>query len=127
MIVYNMNPKDSMALATMIANFQDPGIPGKMQYGSGWWYLDTRRGMEEQMDILSSVGLFSRFVGMLTDSRSFLSHPRHEYFRRLLCNLIATDVENGEIPDDPILLDSLIRGICYDNAKAYFTFPHHDT
>ena len=122
MVIYNMNPKDSMALATMIGNFQEPGIPGKMQYGSGWWYLDTKSGMEEQMDILSSVGLLSRFVGMLTDSRSFLSFTRHEYFRRILCNLVGCDVENGEIPDDKGLLGSLIENICYKNAREYFGF-----
>ena len=122
MIVYNMNPKDSMALATMIGNFQDPGIPGKMQYGSGWWYLDTRHGMEEQMDILSSVGLFSRFVGMLTDSRSFLSFTRHEYFRRILCNLVGRDVESGELPNDQILLGNLVENISYNNARDYFGF-----
>ena len=122
MVVYNMNPKDSMALATMIGNFQDPGIPGKMQYGSGWWYLDTKSGMEQQMEILSSVGLFSRFVGMLTDSRSFLSFTRHEYFRRILCNLVGRDIENGELPDDKALLGSLIENICYRNAREYFGF-----
>ena len=122
MVVYNMNPKDSMTLATMISNFQDPSIPGKMQYGSGWWYLDTKPGMEEQMDILSSTGLFSRFVGMLTDSRSFLSFTRHEYFRRILCNLVGRDLDNGELPDDPGLLGDLIENICYKNARDYFGF-----
>ena len=122
MVVYNMNPKDSMALATMIGNFQDPEIPGKMQYGSGWWYLDTKSGMEQQMEILSSVGLFSRFVGMLTDSRSFLSFTRHEYFRRILCNLVGQDMGNGELPDDKGLLGSLIENICYRNAREYFGF-----
>ena len=122
MVVYNMNTKDSMALATMIGNFQDPEIPGKMQYGSGWWYLDTKSGMEQQMEILSSVGLFSRFVGMLTDSRSFLSFTRHEYFRRILCNLVGQDMGNGELPDDKGLLGSLIENICYRNAREYFGF-----
>ena len=119
---YNMNPKDSMTLATMIGNFQDPEIPGKMQYGSGWWYLDTKSGMEAQMDILSSTGLLSRFVGMLTDSRSFLSFTRHEYFRRILCNLVGRDVESGELPNDSILLGNLIENICYKNARDYFGF-----
>ena len=122
MVVYNMNPKDSMTLATMIGNFQDPEIPGKMQYGSGWWYLDTKSGMEAQMDILSSTGLLSRFVGMLTDSRSFLSFTRHEYFRRILCNLVGRDVESGELPNDSILLGNLIENICYKNARDYFGF-----
>ena len=122
MVVYNMNPKDSMTLATMIGNFQDPTVPGKMQYGSGWWYLDTKPGMEEQMNILSSTGLLSRFVGMLTDSRSFLSFTRHEYFRRILCNLLGRDVDNGELPNDSKLLGDLVEGICYRNARGYFGF-----
>ncbi|MBV9998294.1 MAG: glucuronate isomerase [Verrucomicrobia bacterium] len=120
MILYNLNPADNYVLATMVGNFQDGSIPGKLQFGSGWWFLDQKEGMEWQMNALSSVGLLSRFVGMLTDSRSFMSYPRHEYFRRLLCNLIGTDVERGEIPDDEALLAGLIRGICFDNAKAYF-------
>jgi glucuronate isomerase len=107
-------------LATMIGNFQDGSIPGKLQLGSGWWFLDQKEGMEWQMNALASVGLLSRFVGMLTDSRSFMSYPRHEYFRRLLCNLLGSDVERGEIPNDLELLGNLIRGICFENAKAYF-------
>ena len=120
MILYNLNPADNYVLATMIGNFQDGSTPGKLQFGSGWWFLDQKEGMEWQMNALSSVGLLSRFVGMLTDSRSFMSYPRHEYFRRLLCNLIGTDVERGEIPNDQELLGRLVRGICFDNDKTYF-------
>jgi glucuronate isomerase len=111
-----------MGLATMIGNFQGAPTPGKMQYGSGWWFLDTKPGMEEQINILSSTGLLSTFVGMLTDSRSFLSFTRHEYFRRILCNLIGQDIENGEIPNDPSLTGNLIENICYKNARNYFGF-----
>ncbi len=120
MILYNNNPADNYVFATMIGNFQDGSVPGKLQFGSGWWYLDQKEAMEWQLNALSNVGLLSRFVGMLTDSRSFMSYPRHEYFRRLLCNLLATEVERGEIPYDRELLGSLIRGICFDNAKAFF-------
>jgi glucuronate isomerase len=120
MILYNVNPADNYVLATMIGNFQDGSIPGKLQFGSGWWFLDQKEGMEWQLNALASVGLLSRFVGMLTDSRSFMSYPRHEYFRRLLCNLLGSDVERGEIPNDVGLLGNLIRGICFENAKAYF-------
>ena len=120
MILYNLNPADNYVLATMIGNFQDGSIPGKLQFGSGWWFLDQREGMEWQLSALSNVGLLSRFVGMLTDSRSFMSYPRHEYFRRLLCNMIGSDVERGEIPNDMELLGNLVRGICFENAKAYF-------
>ncbi len=120
MVLYNLNPADDYVLATMIGNFQDGAIPGKLQFGSGWWYLDQKEGMEWQLNALSNVGLLSRFVGMLTDSRSFMSYPRHEYFRRLLCDLLGKEVERGEIPDDRGLLGSLIRGICFENAKAYF-------
>jgi glucuronate isomerase len=119
-IVYNLNPGDNEVLMTMAYNFNDGKTPGKMQFGSGWWFLDQKYGMIDQMNTLSSMGLLSRFVGMLTDSRSFLSFPRHEYFRRILCNLVGTDVENGEIPDDPGLLEPLIKNICYYNAKSYF-------
>jgi glucuronate isomerase len=120
MILYNVNPADNYVLATMIGNFQDGSIPGKLQFGSGWWFLDQKEGMEWQLNALSSVGLLSRFVGMLTDSRSFMSYPRHEYFRRLLCNLIGSDVERGELPNDLGLLGNLVRGICFENARAYF-------
>jgi glucuronate isomerase len=120
MILYNVNPVDNYVLATMIGNFQDGSIPGKLQFGSGWWFMDQKEGMEWQLNALSNVGLLSRFVGMLTDSRSFMSYPRHEYFRRLLCNLVGVEVERGEIPNDQGLLGGLVRGICFENAKAYF-------
>jgi glucuronate isomerase len=119
-ILYNLNPRDNELLMTMAYNFSDGRIPGKMQFGSSWWFLDQKYGMTQQINALSSLGLLSRFVGMLTDSRSFLSYPRHEYFRRILCNLVGTDVEKGEIPDDPSLLEPLIRNICYYNARDYF-------
>lgn len=119
-IVYNLNPVDNALMATMINNYNDGITPGKMQFGSGWWFMDQKYGMTEQMNTLSSLGLLSRFVGMLTDSRSFMSYPRHEYFRRLLCNLVGRDVENGEIPNERSMLDGLISNICYHNAKTYF-------
>lgn len=122
-IFYHVNPAVLYPLATLMASYQDGGVPGKMQLGSGWWHVDTLDGMRTQMEVLSSVGLFSRFVGMLTDSRSFLSFPRHEYYRRLVCSIIGTDVEAGLIPDDKDLLDPLVEGICYTNAKNYFNFP----
>ncbi|MEL7588618.1 MAG: glucuronate isomerase [Prolixibacteraceae bacterium] len=121
-ILYNLNPRDNELYATMIGNFQDGSVPGKIQYGSGWWFLDQHDGMKKQMNALSNLGLLSRFVGMLTDSRSFLSYTRHEYFRRTLCGLIGTDVENGEIPPDMELLGSMVENICYNNAKNYFNF-----
>jgi glucuronate isomerase len=121
-IIYNLNPGDNELIATMIGNFQDGTIPGKLQFGSGWWFLDQKDGMERQMNALSNLGLLSRFVGMLTDSRSFLSYPRHEYFRRILCNLIGSDVENGLIPHDMDLLGRMVENICYNNAKDYFKF-----
>jgi glucuronate isomerase len=121
-ILYNLNPRDNELMATMIGNFQDGSVPGKMQYGSGWWFLDQKDGMEKQMQALSNLGLLSRFVGMLTDSRSYLSYTRHEYFRRTLCNLLGNDVENGEIPYDMELLGSMVENICFNNAKAYFNF-----
>jgi len=121
-ILYNLNPCDNEVLATMIGNFQDGTVPGKMQFGSGWWFLDQKDGMEKQINALSNLGLLSRFVGMLTDSRSFLSYIRHEYFRRILCNLIGDDVENGEIPNDMELLSKMVEDICFNNAKAYFKF-----
>ncbi|HKL21676.1 MAG TPA: glucuronate isomerase, partial [Tichowtungia sp.] len=119
-ILYNINPGDNELMATMIGNYQGDGIPGKMQYGSGWWFLDQKHGMEDQMNALSALGLLSRFVGMLTDSRSFLSYPRHEYFRRILCNLIGTDVENGELPNDMDWLGRMVQNISFNNAKNYF-------
>ena len=119
-IVYNLNPRDNALFATMVGNFQDGSVPGKMQFGSGWWFLDQKHGMIDQMNILSNMGLLSRFVGMLTDSRSFLSFPRHEYFRRILCQLIGEDVVNGELPHDMELLGSLVQDVCWNNAKNYF-------
>lgn len=119
-IIYNLNPADNALFATMAGNFNDGSFPGKMQYGSGWWFLDQKDGMENQMNALSNMGLLSRFVGMVTDSRSFLSFPRHEYFRRILCNLLGRDVEKGELPDDLNHLGSMVEAICYGNAKAYF-------
>jgi glucuronate isomerase len=122
-IIYNLNPADNYAFAAMIGNFQDGTIPGKVQYGSGWWFLDQKEGMEWQMNALSNLGLLSRFVGMITDSRSFMSYPRHEYFRRTLCNLIGRDVKQGLIPDDEKLVGMMIKNICYANAKHYLAFP----
>lgn len=121
-IVYNLNPAYNEVFATMVGNFQDGTVAGKMQFGSGWWFLDQKDGMEKQMNVLSNMGLLSRFVGMLTDSRSFLSYSRHEYFRRILCNLIGNDVENGELPADIPWLGKMVQDICYYNAKAYFDF-----
>jgi len=109
-------------VATMLGNFQDGSVPGKMQFGSGWWILDQKDGMERQLNALSNLGLLSRFVGMLTDSRSFLSYPRHDYFRRILCNLIGQDVENGELPYDMDLLGKMVKDISYFNSKDYFGF-----
>lgn len=122
-ILYNLNPADNYAFATMIGNFQDGSIAGKIQFGSGWWFLDQKHGIEMQLDALSSCGLLSRFVGMLTDSRSFMSYPRHEYFRRVLCNVIGGEAEQGLLPNDRNLLDPLVKAICYENAKKYFGFP----
>ncbi|MDX2246088.1 MAG: glucuronate isomerase [Bacteroidia bacterium] len=121
-ILYNLNPRDNELMATMIGNFNDGSFPGKMQFGSAWWFLDQKDGMEKQINALSNMGLLSRFVGMLTDSRSFLSFPRHEYFRRILCNMLGHDVENGELPDDREWLGQMVENICYNNAKAYFEF-----
>jgi len=122
-ILYNLNPRDNALLAAMIGNFQDGSVPGKMQYGSAWWFLDQLDGMRAQMDALSNIGLLSRFVGMVTDSRSFLSYSRHEYFRRLLCNLLGEDVRRGLLPDDRELLGRLVRNVCFLNARDYFGFP----
>ncbi|GGZ15670.1 uronate isomerase [Echinicola pacifica] len=123
-ILYNLNPSDNEVLATMIGNFNDGSIRGKVQFGSGWWFLDQKDGMEKQMNALSNMGLLSCFVGMLTDSRSFLSFPRHEYFRRTLCNLIGKDVANGELPNDEEWLGKIVSDICYYNAKNYFQFDY---
>jgi glucuronate isomerase len=122
-ILYNLNPRDNALLATMIGNFQDGSVPGKMQYGPAWWFLDQLDGMTEQMNCLSYMGLLSRFVGMVTDSRSFLSYSRHEYFRRLLCNLLGDDVRRGMLPDDRATLTAIVEGVCFFNARDYFGFP----
>ena len=121
-ILYNINPADNEVFATMIGNFQDGSVPGKMQWGAAWWFLDQKDGIEKQINCLSNHGLLSRFVGMLTDSRSFLSYPRHEYFRRILCNIFAQDVVNGELPEDINLIGNTVSNICYFNAKEYFKF-----
>jgi glucuronate isomerase len=123
MIVYNVNPTDNYVCATIAGSFQDGSIPGKLQFGSGWWFLDQKEGMEWQMNALSNCGLLSRFVGMVTDSRSFMSHPRHEYFRRVLCNLIGGEVETGELPSDHELVGSMIRNICFENAARLLELP----
>jgi glucuronate isomerase len=122
-ILYNNNPVDNYVFATMAGNFQDGSVPGKIQFGSGWWFLDQKEGMEWQLNALSNLGLLSRFVGMVTDSRSFMSYPRHEYFRRVLCNLVGRDVENGELPDDDALVGTMIRRLCYANAREYLQLP----
>ena len=122
-ILYNLNPCANEVIATMLGNFQDGTVAGKIQFGSGWWFLDQKDGMEKQMNALSVLGLLSRFVGMLTDSCSFLSYPRHEYFRRTLCNLVGRDVENGEIPISEMeRVNQMIEDISYYNAKNFFQF-----
>ncbi len=121
-IIYNLNPADNELIATMAGNYNDGSVAGKVQFGSAWWFLDQKDGMTKQINALSNMGLLSKFVGMLTDSRSFLSFPRHEYFRRLLCNLFGEDVENGELPNDTELIGKIISDICYYNAKNYFSF-----
>jgi glucuronate isomerase len=120
MVIYNLNPADNYVMASMIGNFQDGSIPGKIQFGSGWWFLDQKEAMEWQINALSNIGLLSRFVGMLTDSRSFLSYPRHEYFRRTLCNLLGGDIERGEIPNDMGLVGGMVKNICFANARSHF-------
>ena len=121
-ILYNLNPGDNALLATMAANFNDGSVAGKMQFGASWWFLDQKRGIEQQLNDLSDFGLLPRFVGMLTDSRSFLSFPRHEYFRRILCNLLGRDIENGLLPNDLDWIGQVVQNICYRNAKNYFGF-----
>jgi len=121
-ILYNINPSDNYLIGTMIGNFNDGSIPSKVNFGTGWWFLDQKEAMELQIYALSNLGLLSRFLGMLTDSRSFLSYPRHEYFRRILCNLIGKDVENGELPNDLDWLGKLVENISYNNAKDFFEF-----
>ncbi|MGJ7030278.1 glucuronate isomerase [Niabella hirudinis] len=121
-ILYNLNPSDNELFATMTGNFNDGTVAGKVQWGSGWWFLDQKNGMIEQLNTLSNMGLISRFIGMLTDSRSFLSFPRHEYFRRILCNLFGNDIENGELPADTNWVGQVIQDICFNNANKYFGF-----
>jgi glucuronate isomerase len=121
-ILYNLNPSDNELFAAMTGNFNGDGIPGKIQFGSAWWFLDQKDGMTKQLNALSNMGLLSRLVGMLTDSRSFMSYPRHEYFRRLLCNLFGHDIENGELPNDLEWTGKIVQDICYHNAKNYFGF-----
>ena len=121
-ILYNINPRDNEVYATMIGNFQDGSVPGKMQYGGAWWFLDQKDGMTKQIEALSTMGLFGQFVGMITDSRSFLSYPRHEYFRRIVCNILGMEMEQGILPDDIGLVGALVKDVCYNNAKKYFEF-----
>ncbi len=121
-IIYNLNPADNEVMATMIANFNDGSVKGKIQFGSGWWFLDQKDGMTKQMNALSNMGLISCFVGMLTDSRSFLSFPRHEYFRRVLCNLLGEEIQRGELPNEMEWIGKMVSDISYNNAKAYFKF-----
>lgn len=121
-IIYNLNPADNELFATMIGNFNDGTAAGKIQWGSSWWFLDQKDGMTKQINALSNMGLLSKFIGMLTDSRSFLSLPRHEYFRRLLCNMFGEEVENGELPNDIEWIGKVIQDICFNNAKNYFNW-----
>lgn len=121
-ILYSLNPRDNVVISTLAGSFQDGTTPGKIQHGTAWWFNDTKQGMTEQMMALSSIGLISRFIGMLTDSRSFLSYTRHEYFRRLLCDIIGDWVEKGEAPYDLELLGGIVKGISYENARQYFQF-----
>ena len=120
-ILYNLNPRDNALFATMVGNFQDGSVPGKMQYGSAWWFLDQKDEIQEHIKVLSNMGLLSRFIGMLTDSRSFLSYPRHEYFRRILCNILGNDVDAGLLPADMALLGKMVEDICFNNARNYFS------
>ena len=122
-ILYCLNPKDFEVMATMAGNFNDGSVPGKMQLGAGWWFLDQESGMRRQMDALSNLGLLSRFVGMLTDSRSFISYTRHEYFRRILCDLVGADVDSGRLPASEMeRIGNMIEDISYRNARSYFAF-----
>lgn len=125
-ILYNINPRDNEMIGTMIGNFQDGSVPGKMQFGSGWWFLDQLDGMTRQIEALSQLGLLSRFVGMTTDSRSFLSYSRHEYFRRLLCRILGRDMAGGMIPDDAQMIGRLARDVSYQNARGFFGFKIPD-
>ena len=119
-ILYNLNPADNELMATMIGNFNDGSVAGKIQFGSSWWFMDQKDGMIQQINALSNMGLLTRFVGMLTDSRSFMSYPRHEYFRRILCNLLGEEIEKGELPNDMAWTGKVVQDICYNNAKDYF-------
>jgi glucuronate isomerase len=121
-ILYNLNPADNELFATMIGNFNDGSTIGKVQWGAAWWFLDQKEGMVRQMNALSNMGLLSRFVGMLTDSRSFLSFPRHEYFRRIVCNMLGEEIENGELPNDMKWMGKIVQDICYYNSKHYFNW-----
>ena len=125
-ITYNLNPAQNESFATMMGNFNTGGIPGKMQWGAAWWFLDQKDGIEKQINVLSNMGLLSKFIGMLTDSRSFLSFPRHEYFRRILCNLLAEDLRKGLIPNDVSFIGKMIEDICYNNAVEYFQFNQNN-
>ncbi len=125
-ILYNLNPADNAMMATMAGNFNDGSTPGKVQFGAAWWFLDQKDGIVDQLNVLSNMGLVSRFVGMLTDSRSFLSFPRHEYFRRILCDLFGQDIERGELPNDPEWIGKIIQDICYNNANGFFNFTKED-
>jgi glucuronate isomerase len=122
-ILYNVNPADNYALATAAGNFQDGRTAGKIQFGTAWWFLDQKDGIAWQLDALSNTGLLAHFVGMVTDSRSFMSYPRHEYFRRILCHLLGADIDRGELPDDMPLVGDLVRRVCYDNARRFFGWP----
>jgi glucuronate isomerase len=119
-IVYNVNPSDNYTLATMIGNFQDGSLAGRIQFGSAWWFVDQKEGIEWQLNALSNAGLLAHFVGMLTDSRSFMSYPRHEYFRRVLCNMLGEEMENGELPSDEGLVGGLVEDVSFRNASRYF-------
>jgi glucuronate isomerase len=121
-ILFNLNPRDNGLMATMIGNFQDGSVPGKMQYGPSWWFLDQKDGIEAQFRALANLGLISRFVGMVTDSRSFLSYSRHDYFRRLLCNFLGDQATRGLVPDDRERLGKIVRDVSYGNARQYFGF-----
>jgi glucuronate isomerase len=123
MILYNNNPSDTFPFATLVGSFQDGTVPGKIQYGSAWWFLDQKEGITAQLNALSNVGLLSRFIGMVTDSRSFMSYPRHEYFRRILCDLVGQDVSRGELPNDDAVLGPVVQDICYRNARSYLNLP----
>ena len=121
-ILYNVNPSDNELFATMAGNFSDGKIKGKVQYGTAWWFLDQKDGIEKQLGTLSVMGLISTFIGMTTDSRSFLSYSRHEYFRRILCNMFGAEMEKGELPNDEKWMGKILQDICYNNAKNYFNF-----